>query len=128
MKKHATIVQCNKYYYLKKTILIMKLTTIILLLNFIQIGATVYSQTERFTFKADKIQIRELLDKVESESNYKFLYRSDYLDNNPISLDANDLSLEDLLSLAFSNSDITYQILDDKLVVIAPRSFSSSFQ
>jgi len=50
----------------------MKLTSLFLLVTLLQVNASVYSQNERFTFKADRIQVRELLDKIESESGYKF--------------------------------------------------------
>ncbi|HEY4789415.1 MAG TPA: SusC/RagA family TonB-linked outer membrane protein [Bacteroidales bacterium] len=105
----------------------MKLTTLLLFVNFIQISATVYSQNERFTFKVDKIQISELLNKIESESKYKFLYRSEYL-NSTINVDAKNLSLDELLSSVFNKTDITYKVLEDNLVVITPKEFAAAFQ
>lgn len=122
MKKLLTIAPDNENRYLKKTILIMKLTTLLLLLNFLQLSAISFSQVERFTIKGEGIQIRDLLDQVESESDYKFLYRSEFINNKEISLDAESVTLEDLLTLAFVKSDITYQILNDKLIVITPKS------
>jgi TonB-dependent starch-binding outer membrane protein SusC len=88
MKNISTIVRGTEKFYLKKTILIMKLTSLFLLVTLLQVNASVYSQNERFTYKADKIQVRELLDKIESESGYKFLYRSDYLNTSISELDA----------------------------------------
>jgi len=128
MKKLSIIVRGIEKYYLKKTILIMKLTSLLLLVNLLQISASVYSQNERFTYKADKIQVRDLLDKIESESGYKFLYRSDYLNTNIEELDAKNVTLQELLSMAFENSDITYKILEDKLVVITPKILSATIQ
>jgi TonB-linked SusC/RagA family outer membrane protein len=128
MKNLSTIVRGMEKYYLKKTILIMKLTSLLLLVTLLQVNASVFSQSERFTYKADKIQVRELLDKIESESGYKFLYRSDYLNTNILELDAKNVTLQELLSLAFDKSDITYKILEDKLVVIAPKSLSTGLQ
>jgi TonB-linked SusC/RagA family outer membrane protein len=114
-------------YCPKKTFLIMKLTTLLLFVNFIHISATVYSQNERFTFKTDKIQIRELLDKIESESKYKFLYRSEYLNTtSSVKVDAQDVSLEELLSTALVKTDITFKVLDDNLVVIVPKELASA--
>jgi TonB-dependent starch-binding outer membrane protein SusC len=128
MKKLSTAAPDNENRYLKKTILIMKLTTLLLFVNFLQLSAISFSQEERFTIKGEKIQIRDLLDQLESESDYKFLYRSEYVVDKMVSLDAESLSLEDLLTLAFNNSDITYQMLNDKLIVIAPKSFSPVVQ
>jgi TonB-dependent SusC/RagA subfamily outer membrane receptor len=128
MKKLSIIVQGKEKFCLKKTILIMKLSILLLLMNLVQISASVYSQNERFTFKSDRIQIRELLDKIESESNYKFLYRSDNVNTTFVRLNATNVSLEDLLSAAFSKTEMTYKVLEDKLVVIAPKNFTSSLQ
>jgi len=127
MKKLLTSYLDNTRY-LKKTILIMKLSTLLLFVNLLQISAIGLSQTERFTIKGEGIQIRDLLDQVESESDYKFLYRSEYVNDKQVSLDAESVTLEDLLSLAFINSDITYQMLNDKLIVIAPKAFADPVQ
>ena len=128
MKKLLTKLGGNHYYYLKKIILTMKLATFLLLFNLIQINASVYSQSERFTFKLDKVYVRDLLDKIESESNYKFLYRSDYLSNSVVDLNVKDVTLQELLNKAFENTEMTYKILEDKLVVVAPKVFTESIQ
>lgn len=128
MKKLSTIAPGNTKHYLGKTLLIMKLTTLLLMLNFVQLCAIGFSQEERFTLKAERIPIRELFDRVESESNYKFLYRSEYLNDKFVTLDAREVSLENLLTLAFTDSEMTYQILDDKLIVVTPKSLASSSQ
>jgi TonB-linked SusC/RagA family outer membrane protein len=122
MKNFLTTFCGVKEYYFKKTILYMKLTTLLLLINLFHISASVFSQNERFTYKADKINVRDLLDKIESESNYKFLYRSDYMTNDIRSLNAENVTFTELLSMIFEKSDITYKILDDKLVVLTPKS------
>ncbi len=106
----------------------MKLFTLLLCVNLIHISANVYSQNERFTVKTDKIQVRELLDKIESESNYKFLYRSDYLNASYVKLDAHDLSIKELLTEVVKQTDINYKILDDKLIVVAPKSLMETQQ
>jgi len=56
------------------------------------------------------------------------LYRSDYLNTSISELDAKNVTLKELLSLAFDKSDITYKILEDKLVVITPKTLTSALQ
>lgn len=106
----------------------MKLTTLLIMLNFLHLCATGFSQEERFTLRSEKMPIRELFDKVESESKYKFLYRSEYLSDKSVTLDVKEVSLEGLLTLAFNDSEMTFQILDDKLVVVTPKSFVTERQ
>ena len=128
MKKLQTKPRGKQYYCLKKSLLTMKLTLLILLFNLIQVNASVFSQNERFSFKLDKVNVRDLLDIIESESNYKFLYRSDNLSNDIVKLHVKNANLQELLNKAFENTDITYKILEDKLVVVAPRNFTESIQ
>jgi len=112
-------------YYLKKTLLIMKITTFFLMLNFIQLNATVFSQSQKFSFSFENIQVKELLDQIETKSTYKFLYRPDQVDNYTVKIEAKDKTLEELLTVAFSKSEMTFRILEDNLVVITPIDFVS---
>lgn len=106
----------------------MKLTTLLLLINFLHISANIYSQNERFTFKVDKIEIRELFEKIEQSSKYKFLYRNDYINDRTVTVDTKNASIEELLGGIFKESDVTYTIINGNLVVVAPRDNVNSFQ
>ncbi len=128
MKKLLIIERDRGKFCLKKTLIIMKLITLLLCLNLVHISAKVYSQNERFTINAQKIQVQELLDKIESESNYKFLYRSDYIKSSYINLNVQDFTLAELLSKAFEQTNISYLMLDDQLVVVAPKNFINATQ
>jgi TonB-dependent starch-binding outer membrane protein SusC len=127
-KRITTIVWGFEKYCPQKTILIMKLTTLLLFINFIHIGAAVTFQNDRFTYKTDKIQIMEFLDKIESESKYKFLYRSEHLKTVFIKVDAKNATLEELLASAFSETNITYKVLEDNLIVITQKEPNASSQ
>jgi TonB-dependent starch-binding outer membrane protein SusC len=128
MKKLLKTVRSNENYHAQKILLVMKLATLLICLNLIQISAKTFSQDELFTLKTDKIQIRDLLDKIESETNYKFLYGTDYITTSPIKLDVKNASLETLLSTAMDKSDMTYKILDDNLVVVLSKEYATAMQ
>jgi TonB-linked SusC/RagA family outer membrane protein len=122
MKKLLTIVTDRDKFYLKKTILIMKLATFLLMANLIHLTASVTAQNERFTIKEEKIQIRELFDQIESESEYKFLYRSDYLVDKYSAVNAENMSIDELLGHALSETGLKYAILENQLIVITPET------
>lgn len=127
MKKLTTLLGSN-HYYLKKTLIIMKITTIFLMLNLVNLSANVYSQSQKFSFSFEKIQIKELLEQIETKSNYKFLYRPDLLDNYYVKLNAKDKTLEEVLSAALNKSEISFRILEDNLVVITSKDYLTAKQ
>jgi len=118
MQKHTTNPVMNLTFYFKKSIL---------LFLFLMLTTTVaYSQNEHFTFNVEKILVRDLLDKIEKQSSYKFLYRSDLVNNQYLKINVTNASLKDVLSIALDNTDLTYKLLDDKLVVIASKETIAS--
>ncbi len=92
----------------------------ILLFSFLSlITFSANAQNERFSFNNEKILLRELLAKIESQSSYKFLYRSDAVNNTYVNIKVNKASLQDVLKQSVEKSGLSYQILEDKLIVIA---------
>jgi len=120
MKKYINKIGIDTKSWLKKSILLFSI--------FMLTSTVAYSQNEHFTFNAEKIQLRDLLDKIEKQSSYKFLYRSDAVNNQYVKINVNKASLQDVLSLAFENTGLTYKILDDKLIVIASKETIESNQ
>jgi len=102
--------------------------SILLFLIFILSTTLAYSQNERFTFNVEKIQLRDLLDKIEKQSNYKFLYRSDAVKNQYVKIQTKNASLGEVLNHALDKTNLTYKILDDNLIVIASKETIESNQ
>ncbi|MCE5331177.1 MAG: TonB-dependent receptor [Bacteroidales bacterium] len=92
---------------------------ILLLLSLMFISAAAFSQNERFNFRADNIKLRDLLDKIQTQSSYKFLYRSDLVNSTYVKINVLNASLQDVLKHALEETSLTYQIMDDKLIVIS---------
>ena len=107
----------KKNYLTKKILLIMRLTFLMLFACLINISASIYSQ--RFTYESKNASIKDLLTEIESNSTYKFLYRSDLIDvSREVELNMKDADVATVLSMIFASDDITYRIFDDNLVVI----------
>jgi TonB-dependent starch-binding outer membrane protein SusC len=103
---------------IKKILLIMKLTTLLLVITLLQVSAIGFSQNEKLSLNLNKVSMKEILTVIESKTDYKFLYRDDDLENLAVSIDATDMPLSDILDLALTNSNRTYKILADNLIVI----------
>ncbi|MEN8119303.1 MAG: SusC/RagA family TonB-linked outer membrane protein [Bacteroidota bacterium] len=111
---------------MKKLLLIMRLSIFILLISVFQVSATGYSQANKLTLSLDNASLSEVFDNIESKSEFKFLYREDYLNlDKRININAKNLKVESILDDVLSNYDnLSYSILKDNLIVIAPSKFS----
>lgn len=113
MKENTNKFLIGRKFYQQKSIL--------LILFFMLFSTVAFSQNERFTFNSEKIQLRDLLDKIEKQSSYKFLYRSDAVNKHFVTIKTNKAPLKEVLTIALDKSDLTYKMLDDKLIVIGPK-------
>ena len=107
----------KKKCLIKKIFLIMRQTFYMLFACLINISASVYSQ--KFSYESKNASIKDLLTEIESNSTYKFLYRTDIIDvSREVELNMKDADVATVLSTMFPSDDITYRIFDDNLVVI----------
>ena len=93
--------------------------SILLFVSLLFISTAAFSQNERFTFNADNIKLRELLDKIQTQSSFKFLYRSDLVNSTYVKIHVTNVSLQDALNAALDKTSLTYQMLEDKLIVVS---------
>lgn len=96
----------------------IRITVFFLLLGLLQVSASVYSQQTNLGLKLENTSVEQVLKKIEEQSKFYFLYRSDLLkDLPPVSLQVKDAKLEDILNKILVPYGFTYEI-DDRVVVI----------
>jgi TonB-linked SusC/RagA family outer membrane protein len=106
-----------------KYLLHMKLTIAFILIMGLQLSAKTYSQ-QRITLKLQSAELKTALKQIEKKSIFRFLYNNDVLSaDQRINIDANNLLVTDVLNSLFSNTALTYRILDNNLVVITQKNF-----
>ena len=104
---------------LKKLFLIMKLTTVLILAVTMQISATVYSQSTKFSMDFKGKTVREVFNLIEDQSRFRFFFNDDFrLIDEKVNLDVKDVSVEAILNELFLNSDISYKVLPNDLIVL----------
>ncbi len=105
-----------------KFLLHMKLTIAFILITSLQLSAKTYSQ-QRITLKLQSTELKTALKQIEKKSMYRFLYNNDVLAaDQKINIDANNTLVTDVLNNLFSNTSLTYRILDNNLVVITQKN------
>src|SRR5882757_5601323 len=95
---------------LAKTILAMKLIAIMMFAALTQVSASSFSQT--ITLRENKVPIEKVLQLIEKQSGYYFLYNSrDIPQNGKISVTVTNASIEEVLKECFKDQPLTYKII-----------------
>ncbi len=124
MKKRRSIafLHCRE---VKKLLLIMRLTTIFLIVGLMQVSASVYSQATKFEFNIENKQIADILKEIEESSNFRFFYVREQVDvERTVSVDVNDATVEEILTEIFEDEGVSYKVMDDDLIVLSPEATS----
>jgi TonB-dependent starch-binding outer membrane protein SusC len=102
----------------KKTLRTMKLLVICLIFSVLNAAGSVYSQ-KTFNLSYENITVGEVLREIENNSDYKFLYRNDFIDlDRKINLKVTDTQVEDLLARIFPSDDASFRFFEDNLIAI----------
>jgi TonB-linked SusC/RagA family outer membrane protein len=106
---------------LKKTILIMRYAIILMILGILQVNATdAYSQKTRLSVNLSDVELVTVLDKIEQESEFFFLYNEKLLDiDRKVNINEDNQSISVILDELFAGTDIKYSIIDRK-IILAP--------
>ncbi len=99
----------------------MRISTFLLLLGILQAQANdVYSQKTRISLNIYETKLNTVLDKIEKESEFYFLYNEKLLDvDRMVSVKAKDELLSVILDNLFAGTDVKYTIIDRK-IILAP--------
>lgn len=97
----------------------MKLCLIILFISLATASAkTSYSQNTKFTLNFDQITVKQIFDKIESSSEFIFVYYDNIVDlNKLVAIRSNNESLEEILEKVFKSSVNTYKVFDRQVVI-----------
>lgn len=101
----------------------MKLSLVLLFVGVLQLSATVYSQNTKISFTMNDKSVKEVLDQIEKNTDFRFFYNESFFDlNKHVSVEALDNRVEEILDNLFASTDVSYQVLENNLIVITPKS------
>lgn len=116
--------ECQSYWQkngLTKIVLTMKFTLLLLLITSAQVFATVYSQTTKLSINLQNVSITDILEKIEDQSEFRFLYNDNLIDNtNDLKVSFNQKSVNEILDMILTGTSSTYTVLENNLIVIKP--------
>ena len=66
---------------LKKVVNMMKLTSFLLLISFMQVSAALYSQDSKVSIQVKECPIEQVFELIENQSSYVFVYNHEQVKN-----------------------------------------------
>lgn len=106
----------------KKALLVMKLTFLLVFVAALQVSANVRGQ-ERVSLNVKQVEISRVLNSIEKQGVYRFLYNSRLATiRKKVSVDVQDMPIADLLQHMFNGTDLTFKVLDNNLIVVVSNS------
>jgi TonB-dependent starch-binding outer membrane protein SusC len=107
---------------LQKMLLCMRLTSCLLLVTFLHVSANVRSQ-EKLTVNVRHIGWQPFFELLQTKSDYTFLYKDNTLPRNQkFDVAVSDLTVPQILDAVLRNSQLTYQLLPNRLIAITLRA------
>lgn len=99
-----------------QTLRIMKLTTVFILVAFLQVSAKGFSQN--VTLNETKSSLDKVFNEIRKQTGYDFLYNTRLLRNTvPVTVKTKNSSLEDVLTEVFKNQPLTYTITENTIIL-----------
>ena len=96
---------------IRKLLLVMKITTLILFLAIMQVSATTLAQ--KVTLKANNQPLSIILDQISSQTGYDFAYTTKTLERaKPVTINVKNEELADVLQKIFQDQPLEFSIKD----------------
>jgi len=98
---------------------IMRLMILMIILGINNLlAASGYSQSTKISLKMSDTRVEDVLNKIESKSEFFFLFNQKQIDiNRIVSLEAKDEQISDILDELFAGTDVKHQVIDRQIVL-----------
>ena len=103
---------------IKKLLIIMKLTAVLLFLSGMAIAAGTYGQVTRFDLNVKDVTIIQLFDEIEHVTEFGFLFKTDQLDlTRQYTLDLKKANIDQILNEVLDKNLYNYTVIDRNIVI-----------
>lgn len=115
MKIYAFNTGMPKLWLPKKFLLVMKITTLLIIVAIMQVSATTFAQ--KINLSENNVPLKKLFKEIKRQSGYNFVYTEGMLkDAKPVNIHLNG-TIDQVLDQIFSDQQLTYTITNNTIVV-----------
>ena len=116
MYKIFTTNICMPSGYAKKFLRIMKLTTFIIFLAFMQVSAVVFSQ--RITYKENDVSLKKVLNEINKQTGYNVFWSPKSIKNlHKIDVSFQNNTIEEALNICLKDLNLSYTIEGKSIII-----------
>ena len=116
MKKKDKCLIYNRQ--LKKVLITMKLTALLIFVFSIQMYASSYAQVTKINLSMKNATIKEVIEQIEKETDFYFMLKyDDYLLEKQVTLNYKQANINDILTQLFEKERYEYKIIDRYIAV-----------
>ncbi|MDB5151482.1 MAG: rane protein [Mucilaginibacter sp.] len=101
--------------WLKKISLVMKLTTLIILIALMQCSAKGFSQ--KINLDENNAPLKKVLQQINKQSGYVFFYDSKDINHKNVSVQIKDATVNQALDECLKNLSLTFKIVDNTIIL-----------
>ncbi len=129
MKKFNELSGFEKIPRIKKIIRIMKLTGFLIAVSiFSALAGSSYSQTKLLNLDMEKATVKEVLSKIEDQSEFYFMYSGKIIDvDREVSVNNKNQKIDQVLKNLFEGTNVKYVIKDRFIVLTDSKSSGDVF-
>ena len=114
------------WYQMRKILIVMKLSLLIILLSLFSAGASVYSQNSRLTLNYKNASLKEVLIAIEDQSEFRFAFSSEYLDlDRKVSVRTENELVTTILDNIFRETGVNYSVKDRMIILYQEETVSN---
>ncbi len=116
MKK--IIINRRLYFFQLNFSLKMKLSSILLIVTVLNVQANSYAQNTKATIKLEDVSVKEVLNEIESLTEFKFLFNRNNIDvDRIVSVNTKQQPVKTILKNLFFDSSVTFELLNKQIVL-----------
>ncbi len=106
---------------LMKLVVTMKLTTLLLFLSMVTMATGSYSQNTRFSLNVKDATILQVLEEIERQTEFGFLFKTDQLDmEDRYTVNLKEAKIENVMNEIIDNEHYSYRVMD-RIIVISKK-------
>ena len=135
INKYAQFINCNQTKSMKKVLLlnrvrgyfafnskvlrVMRLTSYLVLLTIFQaVAGNSYSQNTRLSFKMNDAKVKEVLNVIEENSEFYFLFNSKLVDvERKVDINVSNQQIDKILNNLFAGYNVGYTVMDRQIII-----------
>lgn len=108
----------KRFMPLGKFLKIMKVLTFVLLVGVLQVSALSYSQNAKLSLNLQNVSIKQVLAKIEDQSEFRFFYSDSKINvERIVDVDVRNKPVEDILQKVFENSGVEFKIVGRQILI-----------